>query len=160
MCWQHLACLGWWPHLAVSAWDELAAPETVSLPCVCAVIRRCPDHQYRGACSPPPCLPRGLWASIIPKVQIVPHTRSVVSMAIVVFFKSADGMKNEVAFWRFILLVLMLRSLCLFSVTGTPLASITQQWPKKALGQAPRPVGDRGVDREPEARRLVPSGQG
>lgn len=46
----HLALLGWYPHLAhaasgldsdlvVSARGELVVPETVRLPCICAVIR-------------------------------------------------------------------------------------------------------------------------
>ena len=59
----HLALLGWYPHLAhaasgldsdlvVSARGELVVPETVRLPCICAVIRWCPDHQYRGALLP------------------------------------------------------------------------------------------------------------
>ena len=70
----HLALLGWYPHLAhaasgldsdlvVSARGELVVPETVRLPCICAVIRWCPDHQYRGALLPttqPRTSPHGL----------------------------------------------------------------------------------------------------
>lgn len=100
MFWQHLACLGWWPHLAgvasgpdsnlvASAQQTYsqAAPETVELPYICVVIRRCPDHQYRGGLLPT-ALPATRTVGLDnPQTEIAPGTRYMVSIAIVFFFK-------------------------------------------------------------------------
>lgn len=65
------------------------APKTVELPSICTVIRRCPDHQYRGA------LPATRTVDFDnPMVQIAPNTFYVAFISIVIVFKFGNDMKK------------------------------------------------------------------
>ena len=119
----------------VPAQGELVVPETVRLPCVCAVIRWCPDHQYQGALLPTTLPVKRTVGLDNPQASDrAKHMLCGFDSHCTFFFKFGNDRENEIALCEFILFVQMFRSCRLTWVTGMPPAPITQQWARVREG--------------------------
>ena len=73
-----------------------------------------------------------------PKPQIVPNTRYVVFIAMVIFSKFGGETENKNALWAFVLSVLTSRSLCPLWVMGLPPPESFHSEPESEKGPRPR----------------------